>query len=81
MSHKGERRSNYTMEFKREAIKYAETNSKHKAAEKFHVAVRKVWEWRQNKFKIFKPIIKPKNKRFEGGARKPLDQQLENQFV
>ena len=42
MSHKGERRSNYTMEFKREAIKYAETNSKHKAAEKFHVAVKKV---------------------------------------
>ena len=33
ISHKGEKRSNYTMEFKREAIKYAEKNSNHKAAE------------------------------------------------
>ena len=35
MPHKGEKRKNYTLEFKREAIEYAERNSNHKAAEKF----------------------------------------------
>ena len=31
--------------------------------------------------KIFEPTVKPKNKRLEGGGRKPLDLQLENQLV
>ena len=35
ISHKGEKRSNYTIEFKREAVEYAEKNSNHKAAKKF----------------------------------------------
>ena len=35
MSHKGEKRRNYTMGFKREAIESAENNSNHKAAENF----------------------------------------------
>ena len=65
------------MEFKHEAIEYAEKNSNHKAAEEFWVAVKRIRELRQNKLKIFEPTIKPKNKRLEGGGRKPLDQQLE----
>ena len=69
------------MEFKREAIGYAEKNNNHKAAEKFRLAVKRIREWRQNKLKIFEPTIKSKNKRLEGGGRKPLDQQLENQLV
>ena len=69
------------MEFKREAIEYAEKNSYHKAAEKFHVAVKRMREWRQNKLKIPEPAVTPKNKRLEGGRRKPLDLQLENQLV
>ena len=81
MSHKGEKRRNYTIEFKREAIEYAEKNSNHKTAEKRHVVVKSIREWRQNKLKIFEPIVKPKNKRLEGSARKPLDQRLENQLV
>ena len=52
MSHEGEKRRNYTMEFKREATEYAEKNSKHKATEKFRVAVKRIREWRQNKLKI-----------------------------
>ena len=52
MSHEGEKRRNYTMEFKREAIEDAEKNSKHKATEKFRVAVKRIREWRQNKLKI-----------------------------
>ena len=72
MSHKGEKRMNYTTEFKREAIEYAE-NSNHKTAEKFHVPIKRIREWRQNKLKIFELTVKPKNKRLEGGGRKPLD--------
>ena len=67
MSHKGEKRRNYTIN--------------HKAAEKFRVVVKWIRTWRQNKLKIFEPTIKPKNKRLEGGERKRLDEQLENQLV
>ena len=52
MSPEGEKRRNYTIEFKCEAIEYAEKNSKHKATEKFRVAVKRIREWRQNKLKI-----------------------------
>ena len=34
MSHRVEERRNYTMEFKCDAIEYAEKNSKHKGAKK-----------------------------------------------
>ena len=57
MSHKGEKRRNYTMECRREAIEYAEKNSNHKAAEKFLVAVKRIREWRQNKLKISEPTV------------------------
>ena len=80
MFHKREKRKNYTMEFKPEAIEYAEKNSNHKAGEKFNVAVKRIRKWRQNKLKTFEPTVKPKNKRLEGGRRKPLDLQLENQL-
>ena len=73
MSHNEEKRGDYTMEFKREAIEYAEKNSNHKSAEKFNVAIKRIRDWRQNKLKIFEPTVKPKNKRLEGGGRKPLD--------
>ena len=69
------------MEFKRTAIEYVEKNSSYKTAEKFHVAVKRTREWRRNNLKIFKPIIKPKNKRLEGGEGRPLDQQLQNQLL
>ena len=81
MSHKEEKRRNYTMEFKREAIEYAEKNSNHKAAEKFHVAVKRIIEWRKNKLKISEPTVKPKNKKLECFGQKKLDLQLENLLV
>ena len=55
MSHKGEKRRNYTMEFKRAAIEYAEKNSNLKAAEKVCVAVKSIRKQRQNNLKIFEP--------------------------
>ena len=69
------------MKLKCEAVEYAEENSHHKTAEKFHVAVKRIREWRQSKFKIFELTVKPKNKRLEGGGRKLLDLQLKNQLV
>ena len=45
------------MEFKREATEYGEKNSNHRVAEKFHVAVKRIKEWRQNKLKIFEPTL------------------------
>ena len=80
-SHKGEKRRNYTMEFKRKAIEHAGKNSNHKAAEEFIVAVKRIREWRQNKLKIFEPTVKPKNKRLEVCRGEPPDLQLENQLV
>ena len=52
-----------------------------KAAEKLHVAVKRIREWRQNNLNIFERIIKPKNKRLQRSGRKPIDQQLEKQLV
>ena len=69
MSHKGEKRMNYTRKFKHAAIECAEKNSNHKAAEKFLAAVKRIRQWRQNKLKIFEPTIKPKNKRLGGGGQ------------
>ena len=42
MFHKGEKRRNYTIEFKREAVEYAEKNSNHKAAKKFMLLLNKI---------------------------------------
>ena len=63
-------------------LKYAEKNSNHKAAEKFNV-VKRIRKWRQNKLKVkVEPkTVKPKNKRLEGGGRKPPDLQFVNQLV
>ena len=47
---------------------------------KFHVVIHRR-EWRQNKLKIFESTVKPKNKKWEAGGRKPLDLQLKNQTV
>ena len=81
MFHEREKRRNYTMEFKRKAVKYTEKNSNHKAAEKIYVAFKRIREWRQNQLKIFEPTVKPINKRLEGSGRKPQDPRLENQLV
>ena len=40
MSHKGEKRRNYTMEFKQAAVEYAEKKSNHNIAEKLCVAIK-----------------------------------------
>ena len=80
-SHKGEKRKNYTMEFKRNAISFAEKHSNNTAAKKFCVDRKRIREWKQNKSELFDSVVKASSKRLEGGGMKPMDVQLENQLV
>ena len=52
ISHKGERRQKYSMEFKKVTIKYAQENSIHSAAKKFKVDQKRVCELVQKKGKV-----------------------------
>ena len=52
ISHKGEKRRNYDMSFKLEAIEYAERVSNNAAAKKSKVEMKRIREWRKNKQSI-----------------------------
>ena len=54
---------NYTMEFKRNAISFAEKNSNNAAAKKFSVERKGIREWRENKPKLFDSAVKASSKR------------------
>lgn len=49
ISHKGEKRRNYDMSFKLEAIEYAERVSNNAAAKKYKVDVKRIRKWHKNK--------------------------------
>ena len=51
ISHKGERRQKYSMEFKKATIKYAQENSIQSAPKKFKVDLKRVREWVQKEEK------------------------------
>ena len=78
-SHKGEKRSAYSMEFKKQVICFAEKNSNRGAAVKFHIDVKRVREWRQKKDKIV--AMKSKRKRLDGAGKKLMDEQLEEDLL
>ena len=61
------------MEFKQEAITFAEENGNNSATRRFGVAVKRVREWRQNKDAIIELCAKPqgsKKEKLRGGGRK-----------
>ena len=62
-SHKGQKRKSSSMEFKQEAITFAEENGNNSATRRFGVAVKRVREWCQNKDTIVKLCAKKKKKR------------------
>ena len=68
------------MEFKRNAISFAEKHSNNAAAKKFCVDRKRIREWKQNKSGLFDSVVKASSKMLEGGV-KPVDVQLENQLV
>ena len=54
ISHKGEQRNKYTMEFKRKVISYAKENSYNGAARKFKIDRQLVCEWVNQEGKVLK---------------------------
>ena len=79
MSHKGEQRNKYTMEFKRKVINYAKENSYNGAARKFKIDRKRVREWVNQEDKVLK--MKGKRFRVEGGGRKLTDNELEDEVL
>ena len=83
-SPKGQKRKSYSMEFKQEAIIFAEENGNKSAARRFGVAVKRVREWRQSKDAIVELCAKPKGsnkEKLEGGGRKPMDEGMEEELL
>ena len=52
ISHKGERRQKFIIEFKKATIKYVQENPIHSAARKFKVDRKRVREWVQKEEKV-----------------------------
>ena len=52
MSHKGEQRRKFSMEFKKNVIKYAKENSLNSASKKFNIDRKRVREWVSNEEKV-----------------------------
>lgn len=83
-SHKGKKVHSYTIQFKSDAIRYAENKGNHAAERKFNVDRKRIREWRDNKGKIEELLAKTKGtkrKRCDGGGRKPFNEQLEEMVL
>ena len=74
-SHKGEKRKDFTMEFKRNAIFLQKKTATKPLLRSFPLNEKKKREWRKNKPKLFDSAVKASSKRL---GVKPMDVQLEN---
>ena len=74
ISHEGERRQKYSMEFKMVTIKYDQKKSIHNAAKKFKVDRKRVCEWVLKEEKV--TSMKEKRSRLDGGGRKLTNVEL-----
>lgn len=84
ISHKGKKRKSYPMEFKKEAVEFAEENNNSSASMRFGVAVKRIREWRQNKDAINALCAKPKGakkEKLEGGGRKVMNEGMEEELL
>ena len=79
MSHKGEQRRKFSMEFKKNVIKYAKENSLNSASKKFNIDRKRVREWVGNEEKV--ASMKEKRFRLDGGGRKLTDSELEEEVL
>ena len=83
-SYKGKKLKSYNIQFKLDAIKFAEGNSNHSASGKFGVAVKRIREWRGNKNELEKLRNCPdgeKRFRLDGGCEKPLAVEMEDDLM
>ena len=79
--HKGQKRKSYSMEFKQEAITFAEENGNNSAARRFGVAVKRVREWRQNIVELCAKPKGSKKEKLQGDGRKPMDEGMEEELL
>ena len=74
-SHKRKKLKSHNIQFKLDAIKFAEENSNHNVSRKFGVAVKRIREWRGNKDQLEKLrqcSNGAKRFRLDGAGDKPL---------
>ena len=76
---KGKKKCSYSMEFKRQAVVYAEANSNKSAASHFDVEPKRVREWKKDSEKI--KSTKPNRQRLDGGGRKYIDENIEEDLI
>ena len=78
-SSKGKKKRSYSMEFEKQVVVYAEANSNRSAASHFDVEPKRVREWRKDFEKT--KSTKPNRQRLDGGRRKCIDENLEEDSV
>ena len=78
-SSKGKKKRSYSMEFKKQVVTYAEGNSNRSAASHFGLEPKRVKEWKKDIEKI--KSTKANRQRVEGGGRKCIDEDLEEDLV
>ena len=78
-SSRGKKKRSYSMEFKKQVVIYAEANSYRSAASRFDVEPKRVREWKKDINKI--NPTKSKRQRLDGGRRKCIDTDLEEDLV
>ena len=83
-SHKGEQRGSFTIEFKKKVAELALRSSNRETARRYNVDERRVREWR-TKIDALADVAQKhggtKKKIFEGGGRKPTDNDLETDLL
>ena len=80
-SHKGKKLKSYNIQFKLDAIKFAEENSNYSASRKSGVVVKRIREWRGNKDQLEKLrqcSNGAKRFRLDGAGEKPLTPEMED---
>ena len=78
-SSKGRETRSYSMEFKKQVVVYAEKNNNRPAASLFDVEPKRVREWKKDFEKI--KSTKPNRQRLDGGGRKCINENLEQDLV
>lgn len=78
-SHKGSKVRSYTMSFKQTVAKFAKDNSINSASLKFKVDRKRIREWMKNIDKI--STKKSTRKRLDGGGRKPIINEIEENLL
>lgn len=83
-SHKGGKIKSYSLQFKLDAVKFAELHSNRAASKKLNVDEKRIREWRKKHEKISQARAQKGGagkKRLEGGGRKILDSDVEEKVL